>query len=65
MNWASELFKNVMVDDFEQKFILVDDLVSAVLEKNKEIDKIDLTKCWEKAQALAFRELLEECKKAN
>ena len=67
MNWVEELFKKRRDFDFEGDFIKVDDLFLAVLDKNKEINKIAIKDYHTKEtrhieQVRAFRELVVKAK---
>lgn len=66
MTWAVKLFKKIYLQREEQDFkvLKVDDLVLAVLDKQKEIeDSADFFKTKEYifSQARAFRELVSKC----
>lgn len=71
MNWADKLFKEIFnAKGYEFDVVAVDDLVLAVLEKEKEIVKevmaYDMSGDIEDPlQASAFRELVKKCKEVK
>ena len=79
MTWADELFERLIEEgavtyddngresDYAHKgdCVLIDDLVLAVLEKNKEVNMMYGHNLIERYQARAFRELVETTKRVR